>query len=214
MTFDAWTRAFVDGGRRHLPDARATRKGPRVVIIRHGERVAQLEMLTVSAPRLAVYGGSRISLERKRRIVELTLRAGASVLAIAREHGVRPNSLHRWRTLYRAGKLDAQILSGPHVASPAASATFVPVSLISEVRSPQPAAHPDAAALMLKADRPVVFALYAITPQAMPSPSPEASPGASPISAANPTPSLPPPLPSSTISPQATSKSSKSIVVI
>ena len=65
MTFDAWTRAFVDGGRRHLPDARATRKGPRVVIIRHGERVAQLEMFTVSAPRLAVYGGSRISLERE-----------------------------------------------------------------------------------------------------------------------------------------------------
>jgi hypothetical protein len=52
MTFDAWTRAFVDGGRRHLPDARATRKGPRVVIIRHGERVAQLEMFTVSEKRM------------------------------------------------------------------------------------------------------------------------------------------------------------------
>jgi transposase-like protein len=32
----------------------------------------------------------------KRRIVELTLRAGVSVLAIAREHGVHPNSLHQW----------------------------------------------------------------------------------------------------------------------
>jgi transposase-like protein len=85
----------------------------------------------------------------KRRIVELTLRAGASVLAIAREHGVRPNSLHRWRTLYRTGKLDAQVLSvlsAPHVAGPAGSATFVPVGLVSEVRRSQPAARPDAAA--------------------------------------------------------------------
>jgi hypothetical protein len=67
-----------------------------------------------------------------------------------------------------------------------------------------------AAALVLKADRPVVFALYAIRPQATPSPAPEASPGTSPTSpTANPTPSIPaiaPPVPSSTISPQATSK--------
>jgi transposase-like protein len=38
-----------------------------------------------------------LPLAEKRRIVELTLRAGASVDAIAREHGVRANSLHRWR---------------------------------------------------------------------------------------------------------------------
>ena len=36
----------------------------------------------------------------KRRIVELTLGEGASALAIAREHGVHPNSLHQWKTLY------------------------------------------------------------------------------------------------------------------
>jgi hypothetical protein len=66
-----------------------------------------------------------------------------------------------------------------------------------------------AATLMLKADRPVVFALYAITPYATPSPSPEVSPGGSPTSAAKSTPSIPaiaPPLSSSTSSPQATSK--------
>lgn len=82
----------------------------------------------------------------KRRIVELTLRAGASVLAIAREHGVHPNSVHQWKALYRAGKLDAQVKPAPRVAGPAASATFVPVSLVPAVRRPQPAARPDAPA--------------------------------------------------------------------
>jgi transposase len=83
----------------------------------------------------------------KRRIVELTLRAGASVGEIAREHGVHPTSLSHWKKLYRAGKLDAQDQSTPRVAAaPPASATFVPVSLIRAVRRPQPPARPDAGA--------------------------------------------------------------------
>ena len=82
----------------------------------------------------------------KRRIVELTLRAGASVRAIASEHGVHPTSLNHWKALYRAGKLDAQVKSAPRVPGPAASATFVPVDVLPAVRRPQPAAHPDAAA--------------------------------------------------------------------
>jgi hypothetical protein len=88
----------------------------------------------------------RWPLAEKRRIVELTLRAGASVLAIAREHGVHPNSLHQWRTVYRAGKLDAQVKPALRVADPAASATFFPVSVVPDVRRPQPAARSDAAA--------------------------------------------------------------------
>jgi transposase-like protein len=51
----------------------------------------------------------RWPLAEKRRIVELTLGEGASLLAVAREHGVHPNSLGRWKALYRAGKLDAQV---------------------------------------------------------------------------------------------------------
>jgi transposase len=85
-------------------------------------------------------------LAEKRRIVELTLRVGTSVPAIAREHGVRPNSLHRWRALYRIGKLDAPVPPAPRIAGAATSAMFVPVSLVSELRTPQPAARPDAAA--------------------------------------------------------------------
>jgi transposase-like protein len=82
----------------------------------------------------------------KRRIVELTQRPGASVPAIAREHGVNPNSLYRWTRLYCAGKLDAQVKSASRVASLGASATFVPVNVVRAVRSPQPAARPDGTA--------------------------------------------------------------------
>ena len=53
-----------------------------------------------------------------RRIVELTQRAGASVLAIAREHGVHPTSLNHWKALCRAGKIDAQVRSARRVPVP------------------------------------------------------------------------------------------------
>ncbi len=62
----------------------------------------------------------RWPLAEKRRIVELTMRKGASTCAIAREHSVHPTSLSHWRTLYRVGKLDAQ---PPGVCSRAESAS-------------------------------------------------------------------------------------------
>jgi hypothetical protein len=42
MSFPEWSEAIVAGVRRYLPDARAARKGHRRVIIRHGDREAQL----------------------------------------------------------------------------------------------------------------------------------------------------------------------------
>ena len=81
----------------------------------------------------------------KRRIVELTLVEGASVVAIAHEHGVHPNSLGQWKALYHAGKLDAPVKPTARGAGPAASATFVPVSVVPEMRMPQPAMRSDAA---------------------------------------------------------------------
>src|SRR5664279_6489857 len=57
----------------------------------------------------------------KRRIVELTLVEGASVVGIARESDVNPNSVHRWKALYRAGKLDASVKPRARVAGPAAA---------------------------------------------------------------------------------------------
>jgi transposase len=79
----------------------------------------------------------------KRRIVELTQRPGASVLAVAREHDVNPNSLYRWKRHYRGGKHDVSVKPVTRIAGPATSATFVPVSLVPEVRMPQRAARSD-----------------------------------------------------------------------
>ena len=102
--------------------------------------MASTESATQRAPR------RRWPPAEKRRIVELTLRAGVSVSAIAREYGVHPTSLNHWKALYRAGKLDAQVKSAPRVPGPAASATFVPVNVLPAMRRPQPATRSDAAA--------------------------------------------------------------------
>ena len=81
----------------------------------------------------------------KRRLVELTLREGASLRAIAREHDVQPKSLGRWKALYRAGEFNTPVKPTARVAVPAASATFVPVSVVAEVRRTGRATRSDAA---------------------------------------------------------------------
>ncbi len=45
------------------------------------------------------------SVEEKRRIVEETLAAGASVARVARRHGVNANQVFYWRKKYREGRL-------------------------------------------------------------------------------------------------------------
>jgi transposase len=47
----------------------------------------------------------RRSLEEKRRIVEETLEAGASVARVARQHAVNANQVFYWRKKYREGRL-------------------------------------------------------------------------------------------------------------
>lgn len=63
----------------------------------------------------------------KRRIVELTLREGASIRAIAHEHGISRNSLRRWQVLYHVGKLAGQPASSVRID--ASRATFLPVRI-------------------------------------------------------------------------------------
>jgi transposase len=46
------------------------------------------------------------SVEEKRRIVEETLAAGASVARVARRHAVNANQVFYWRKKYREGRLD------------------------------------------------------------------------------------------------------------
>jgi len=47
----------------------------------------------------------RRSVEEKRRIVEETLEAGASVARVARRHAVNANQVFYWRKRYREGQL-------------------------------------------------------------------------------------------------------------
>src|SRR5580700_4970142 len=54
----------------------------------------------------AVRRRRRSALER-RRVVEETLEAGASVARVALKHGVNANQVFQWRRLYRDGKLGA-----------------------------------------------------------------------------------------------------------
>ncbi len=86
----------------------------------------------------------RVPLAEKRRIVELTLHAGASVLMIAHEQGVSRTSLYQWQVLYRAGKLNAE---PQHVRAIASSATFLPVTIAAAERAPQPSSSAPSSAL-------------------------------------------------------------------
>ena len=56
----------------------------------------------------------------KRKLVALTQQAGASVAAIALEHGVNANLVFKWRT---------QQLGRPTCAKPAAQAVLLPVTM-------------------------------------------------------------------------------------
>lgn len=49
----------------------------------------------------------RRSAEERRRVVEETLGAGASVARVALKYGVNANQVFQWRRLYRDGKLGA-----------------------------------------------------------------------------------------------------------
>jgi transposase len=66
----------------------------------------------------------RRSVIEKRRIVEESLRPGASVAMIARRHEVNANSVFGWRRLYQKGQLGAR--------SPGPQASLVPVDVVSD----------------------------------------------------------------------------------
>ena len=63
-----------------------------------------------STPTVTVKGGGTRRLRSKqerRRIVEETLRPGASVSQVARAHDVNTNLVFTWRRMYRAGQLES-----------------------------------------------------------------------------------------------------------
>ena len=61
------------------------------------------ERTTVETPKQITR--RRRSVEEKRRIVEETLEAGASVARVARRHAVNANQVFYWRKEYREGRL-------------------------------------------------------------------------------------------------------------
>ena len=48
------------------------------------------------------------SKQERRRIVEETLKPGASVALVARQNGVNANQVFKWRTQYRKGRLEVE----------------------------------------------------------------------------------------------------------
>jgi transposase len=72
-------------------------------------------------------GGTRRfrSKQERRRIVEETLKPGASVSQVARAHDVNANQVFYWRKLYREGQLEVEQSSG----------TLLPVRVANSVLS-------------------------------------------------------------------------------
>jgi transposase len=73
-------------------------------------------------------GGTREfrSKEERRRIVEETLKPGASVALVARANGVNANQVFKWRRQYQKGRLDIDT-----------AATLVPVKVADAIPSVQ-----------------------------------------------------------------------------
>lgn len=91
-------------------------------------------------PERAVKRQYRSSQER-RQIVEETLRAGASVAVIARQHGVNANQVFHWRKLYREGRLNG------------AAAQLLPVRIAEVVSDVQPPAKLCAGTIVVEVGR-------------------------------------------------------------
>lgn len=83
----------------------------------------------------------RHSLEEKQRVVEETLKPGASVARVARAHGINANQVFTWRRLYRqgllerasgkvAGLLPVHVIEEANQAAGSRSASRTPLGLI------------------------------------------------------------------------------------
>ena len=71
----------------------------------------------------------RRSAAERRRVVEETLEAGASVAKVALKYGVNANQVFQWRRLYRDGKLGG---------SPANAIKLLPVSIVKDKEPHRP----------------------------------------------------------------------------
>jgi transposase-like protein len=67
----------------------------------------------------------RLPEAEKRRIVEGMLRDRASAVAIAREYGVNPTTVHEWKRRYGAGELSENASLSSRAAGPATVPRFM-----------------------------------------------------------------------------------------
>jgi transposase len=84
---------------------------------------------------------NRHPLAFKQAVVEETLRPGASVARIAREHGVNANQVFLWRKAYREGLLGE------------ASPVLLPVTIEQGAAEDRPSTEQASGALLIEADR-------------------------------------------------------------
>jgi transposase len=89
-------------------------------------------------PRVGQRPRQRRTEEEKRRIVEETLVAGASVSVVARRHDVNANQLFTWRRQYRRGELGGGVALIPVGVIGAEGI----VSSVSDLTKPEPALPP------------------------------------------------------------------------
>ena len=85
-------------------------------------------------------GGTRRFRSRleRRRIVEETLKLGASVSKVARAHDVNTNQVFTWRRLYRAGQLEVEQTSSGALLPVRVTASAVPARRPSTRRYSKP----------------------------------------------------------------------------
>jgi len=86
------------------------------------------ENLTAAGERRARRSWSK---QKRRQIVEDTLKPGASVSLVARAHDVNANQVFKWRKLYLEGRLDTV---------PKTSSTLLPVKISDSLPTVRPAA--------------------------------------------------------------------------
>ena len=114
-----WAEEFGHSGSMRAETSVANEAGDDTTVVRKGKR-------------------RRWSEAERRRIVEETLAAGASVALVARSHGVNANQVFSWRKLYRRGLLGSAGLLPVKITEPARtarSATTLEMPAAAEHRS-------------------------------------------------------------------------------
>src|ERR1700692_1799582 len=87
----------------------------------------------------------RRSVAERRRVVEETLAAGASVARVARAHGVNANQVFHWRRLYQRGLLGGKVQPAAGLLPVKVSESVETTAMVARGCGDRPAISPKAA---------------------------------------------------------------------